>query len=233
MCGRYDCHEEFIRIVKSFGISKSSAASVESEYRPSYNIPPSRNILIAAADENGERHLQLCKWGLIPVWARATAIGDKMINARAETVAEKPAFRDAFNKNRCFIVANGFYEWRREGTAKFPVYVRLKSQEIMAFAGLYSLWKSPVGEDIYTAAIITTDANELLSAVHDRMPVILSPEKYDEWLNPNEKDKAKLLSLLRPYPSDEMEYYDVTLYVNRPEHDSPDVIEPLNMSEKG
>jgi putative SOS response-associated peptidase YedK len=157
-------------------------------------------------------------------------MGSKIINARAETVAEKTAFRDAFRKNRCLVVANGFFEWRREGIAKFPVYVRLKSKEPIVFAGLYSYGKSPESEGICTAAIITTDANDLLSAVHDRMPVILPTEKYDEWLNPNEKDKAKLLDLLKPYPSEKIEYYDVTLYVNKPEHDSPDVIEPMKRS---
>lgn len=226
MCGRVDCHIEFTKIVKSFGISKSSAAFVESTYHPSFNIPPGRNILIITADEQGGRQLESAQWGLIPVWAKEPAIGYKMINARAETVAEKPSFRDAFKHNRCLVIANGFYEWRKEGLAKFPVYIRLKSQEPLAFAGLYSRWKSHSGEDICTCTIITTEANELLQTVHDRMPVILPANKYDEWLDPKEKDKAKLQALLPPYPSDEMEYFDVSLQVNSPGHDSPELIVP-------
>ncbi len=226
MCGRCDCHSEFIHIVRSFGISKT-LADVESAYHPGYNIPPGRNMLIVTADDNGERQLELAKWGLIPAWAKDPTIGYKMINARAETVAEKPSFRDSFKKHRCLFIADGFFEWRHEGHSKFPVYINLKSGEPLAFAGLYSRWKSPEGEEITTCTIITTEANELLKPVHDRMPVILPADKYDEWLNSKEKDKAKLLALLKPYPSDEMEYYDVTLYANKPEFERLDVIERM------
>jgi putative SOS response-associated peptidase YedK len=227
MCGRVECHIEFSKIVQSFGISKSSAAAVESAYHPSYNIAPSRNILIVTADERGERHLESAIWGLIPVWAKDPAIGHKMINARAETVAEKPSFRDSFKRHRCLIVANGFFEWRHEGLAKFPVYIRLKSQEPLAFAGLYSRWRYPEGEEICTCTIITTEANEVLQAVHDRMPVILPADQYDLWLDPKMKDKDKLLPLLKPYPSEEIEFYEVSLYVNKPGNDSPELIEAV------
>lgn len=230
MCGRFSCHDEFIKIVKSFGISKSSAAAIESAYHPSYNIAPTRNILVITADRAGNRHLKMCRWGFVPSWAKDS--GRAMINAKAETIAEKPAFREAFNENRCIIVANSFFEWRKEGTAKLPINIRLKSGEMLGFAGLYSQWKSPEGEEICTCAIITTKANELLSAVHDRMPAILPPERYDEWLHPKEKDKLKLLDLLAPYASEPLEYYDVSLYVNKPEHDSPTLVEPMDKAKR-
>ena len=228
MCGRFDCHSEFIKIVKSFGVSKASAAAVEPAYTPSYNIAPSRNILIITADEQGERHLEESKWGFVPEWAKDAASSYKTINARAETVADKPSYSDAFKNKRCLVIANGFFEWKQLGHAKFPVYIRLKSEEPLAFAGLHSRWKSPQGEEISTCAIITTEANELLRAVHDRMPVILPPESYDLWLNPKIKDRDQLLPLLKPYPSDEMEYFEVTMYVNKPGHDTADVIVPVS-----
>jgi len=227
MCGRFDCHAEFINIVRSFGASKSSASVIEPDYHPSYNISPSRNVLIVTM-QDGDRHLQFAKWGLIPSWAKDPSIGFKMINARAETVSEKPSFKDSFKKHRCLIVADGFFEWRKAGLAKFPVYIRLKSKEPIGFAGLYSHWRAPNGEDICTCAIITTEVNGILSSIHDRMPAIIPIDQYGTWLDPKITEITRLMPLLQPYPSKEMEFYDVTLLVNNPSHDSPDIIEPGN-----
>ena len=154
-------------------------------------------------------------------------MGFKMINARAESVADKPAFKDAFRNQRCLVIADGFYEWVLEGKVKQPVYIRLKSHTPVGFAGLYSVWRSPEGEDIRTCTIITTDANDLLRPIHDRMPVIILKDKEDLWLDPKTTEKEKLLPLLTPYPSDEMEFYRVSPVMNKPEHDVPEVIRPI------
>jgi len=219
MCGRFDLHSEPAVLLKEFRIDHAGV-----DYRPSYNIAPSRNIVIVKDD--GKRYLSQCRWGFIPSWAEDSNIGYKMINARAETVAEKPAFREAFRRHRCLVVADGFYEWRRVGKQRQPVYVRLKSQKPIGFAGLYNTWTSPEGEAICTCAIITTDANDLLNPIHDRMPAIIPKDKEDLWLDPNVREKEKLAPLLSPYPSQEIEIYDVSPIMNSPAFDSPENIIP-------
>jgi putative SOS response-associated peptidase YedK len=154
-------------------------------------------------------------------------MGFKMINARAESVADKPAFKDAFRNQRCLVVADGFYEWVLEGKVKQPVYIRLKSHTPVGFAGLYSVWRSPEGENICTCTIITTDANDLLRPIHDRMPVIIPKDKEDLWLDPKTTEKEILLPLLTPYPSDEMEFYRVSPIMNKPEKDASEMIRPI------
>jgi putative SOS response-associated peptidase YedK len=220
MCGRFDLHSDRAVLVKVFKIDHFAI-----EYHPSFNIPPSRQIVIVADD--GKRHLLQCRWGFLPSWAKDPKVAFNMINARAETVAEKPAFKDAFRRQRCLVVADGFFEWRREDKLKMPVYIRLKSQRPMGFAGLYNTWKSPEGEPICTCSIITTEANELLSPIHDRMPAIIPEDKDDLWLDPDISDKERLMQLLRPYPAGEMEFYEVSPMVNKPEYDSPDLIKPV------
>ncbi len=223
MCGRFDCHAELITIIKEFKIDRSAV-----DYHPSYNIAPTRQIVTVKDD--GTRHLAQCRWGFIPSWADDLKIGYKMINARSETVAVKPTFRDAFKNHRCLVVANGFFEWRAVGKSKIPVYIRLKSHQLIGFAGLYNAWKSPAGEDICTCAIITTSANDLLRPVHDRMPCIIPKDKEDSWLDPKINEKDVLMSLLKPYPSDQMEYYEVSPIINKPGHDAPEVIQPVKES---
>jgi putative SOS response-associated peptidase YedK len=150
-----------------------------------------------------------------------------MINARSETVAEKPAFRSAFKKKRCLVIADGFYEWKTEGKRKFPMYIRLKSKEPFGFAGLYNVWKAPDGNQICTCTIITTEANEAVKPIHDRMPVILPRDKEDIWINPATEDKEMLVGILKPYPSEEMEAYEVSTKVNFPQHNTSSNIKPL------
>ena len=220
MCGRFEIHNTLEIIAKVFGID-----AITFDYQPSYNIAPSQDILLVVND--GKRRLVRSRWGLVPSWSKELSAGYKMINARAESVADKPSFRQAFQNQRCLVVADGFYEWKKEGTRKRPFYIRLKSGKPIGFAGLYNVWKSPEGEQICTSTIITTDANEIVQPLHDRMPVIASPDSYDLWLDPNIHDKALLQNILRAYPSEELEVYEVTPKVNSPKNNAPKNIQKI------
>jgi putative SOS response-associated peptidase YedK len=220
MCGRFVLCSPAITIIEEFRVDKTTV-----EYIPSYNIAPTQNIVIVKKD--GTRILTNCKWGFIPSWAKDPGMAHCMINARAESIADKPAFLDAFKRQRCLVIADGFYEWRKEGKAKIPVYIRLRSGKPFGFAGLYSIWTSPEGEEICTCTIITTDANELLASIHDRMPAVISKDNYDMWLDPDEHDTKKLLSLLKPYDPHELELFTVSQRVNSPSQNSPDLIKPV------
>jgi putative SOS response-associated peptidase YedK len=168
-----------------------------------------------------------CRWGFIPPSAKDEKVGYKMINARAETVATVPAFRSAFQNQRCLVVADGFYEWKKEEGRKIPFYIRRKSGKPFGFAGLFNIWTSPEGEDICTSTIITTDANELLFPIHDRMPAIIPEDRQDRWLDPTIHDRKVLIGLLEPYPPEELDMYEVSPRVNSPAYDSSDSIKPL------
>ncbi|MBI5739789.1 MAG: SOS response-associated peptidase [Nitrospirae bacterium] len=218
MCGRFVLCSPAKTIIEEFRVDKSHL-----EYIPSYNIAPTRKIVIVRKDRT--RILTQCRWGFVPSWAKDPGIGNSMIHARAETVADKPAFRDAFKNQRCLVVADGFYEWKK-GKTKTPVYIRLKSARPFGFAGLYNVWTSPEGEEICTCTIITTEPNEIVSSMHDRMPAIISRDDYDCWLDPDSYDREKLMSLLRPYSPDEMEWYSVSKKVNSAAYDAPDNILP-------
>jgi len=220
MCGRFEIHSAIELIAKIFGIHEWDI-----EYLPSYNIAPSQDILLVVND--GKRRLVKSRWGFVPSWSKELSAGYKMINARAESVADKPSFRQAFQNQRCLVVADGFYEWKKEGTTKRPFYIRLKSGKPLGFAGLYNVWKSPEGEQICTSTIITTDANELLQPLHDRMPVITPPNAYDIWLDPTIHDKALLQAVLKPYASDALDTYEVTPKVNSPKNNSPENIQRI------
>ena len=220
MCGR------FVRITPIPVIAeKFKAKQIFADLTPSYNIAPSQEIVII--NDEGMRQLIQCTWGFIPSWAKDPSIGNKMINARSETVAEKPAFRSAFKKKRCLVIADGFYEWRTEGKRKFPMYIRLKSGEPFGFAGLYNVWTSPDGEKTCTCTIITTEANEVVKPIHDRMPVILPRDKEDIWINPALEDREILLAVLKPYPPEDMVAYEVSARVNSPQFDNPSNIKPI------
>ncbi len=223
MCGRFSLSANLTTIAQRFGVRTATAESAA--WTPSYNIPPTKTVVVVGDD--GARYLTEMRWGLIPSWAKDPTIGNRMINARAETLAVKPAFRAAIRKRRCLVVADGFYEWQKQGRGKQPVYIVLKSRGPFGFAGLWDTWTSPDGEEMKTCTIITTEANELLKPVHDRMPVILSREAEPIWLDPTIQDPAHLLSLLKPYPAEEMEFYPVSRAVNSPKNDSLDCILPL------
>lgn len=221
MCGRFTLTTNLGVIAKRFGVSRFLE---EVDHAPRYNVAPTQTVIVV--NDDGTRHLAQMRWGLIPSWAKDPAIGNRMINARAETIATKPAFRAGFRKRRCVIPADGFYEWRPLGRRKQPTYIALKSREPFGFAGLWESWTSQEGEEIKSCTIITTEANELLKPIH-RMPVILTREAETIWLDPSIEEPAKLLPLLKRYPAAKMEYYAVSTWVNNPAHDSQVCIEAV------
>jgi putative SOS response-associated peptidase YedK len=224
MCGRFTFAVDLEELRATF-----PWLNVTGQVTPRYNIAPTQEV--PAVVNNGLATLSFLRWGLIPSWAKDMQIGDRMINARAETLAGKSSFRSAYRQRRCLILASGFYEWRKEPAAgekvrKTPMYIRLKSGKPFAFAGLWESWKPPEGEPILSCTIITTEANELLASVHDRMPVILPPEAYQLWLDPAEHQPEELNELLKPYPASEMEVYAVSPLVNDPRNDVPACLTP-------
>jgi putative SOS response-associated peptidase YedK len=220
MCGRYTLATSTKVLVERFGLATEAP-----DLRPRFNIAPGQGVAVVA--NRPERKLELFLWGLIPSWAKDPAIGNRMINARAETLAEKPSFRDALKRRRCLVLADGFFEWRKEGKQKTPVYVRLRSGEPFAFAGLWETWRPPDDDEIRSCTIVTTDANGLIALIHDRMPVILPPAKYAAWLDPRPCESRELQGLLRPFPDELMEAYPVSRLVNSPANDHPECIEPV------
>jgi putative SOS response-associated peptidase YedK len=224
MCGRYTLKTPGTQVATLFGLAE------EPSLTPRYNIAPTQAVpvvrVLRANPETKGRELVPLRWGLVPPWADDPSVGNRLINARAETVAGKPSFRGAFRHRRCLIPADGFYEWRKEGAKKQPVYVRRKDGQPFAFAGLWEEWERE-GEVIESCAIITTEANDLMAEFHDRMPVIVRPKDYGLWLDPQVQDPALLEPLLRPYPGGEMEVYPVGRLVNDPRHEDPKCVEPL------
>ena len=170
----------------------------------------------------------MMRWGLVPFWAKEPSIGYKMINAKSETLTEKPSFRKPFKEKRCLVLADGFYEWEKtDKKNKVPYRFVLKNRQPFAFAGLWDVWKTPEGDTLLSFTIITTRANELMERIHDRMPVILNEKDEAKWLDPEFKDTDKLSSLLQPYPSEQMVAYKVSTIVNSPKNDTPSCIEPV------
>jgi putative SOS response-associated peptidase YedK len=219
MCGRFTLFEADTILSKEFG------APILFDLKPRYNIAPSQPILAARVSPKNGREFALLRWGLIPSWAKDASIGNRMINARAETVAEKPSFRNAFRHRRCLVPMNGFFEWSKRGVLKQPHFIALSDKRVMAVAGLWERWegRSPEegqeGSPIESCTLLTTEANELIAPMHDRMPVIVAPENYELWLNPSGQDLAALRPLLAPYPPGEMFARPVSLRVNNPSFD--------------
>jgi putative SOS response-associated peptidase YedK len=201
--------------------------NVPDELRPRFNIAPTQPVAVVANDSKNK--LDFFTWGLIPSWAKDLEIGSRMINARSESLAEKPSFRSAFRRRRCLVLADGFYEWRQEGQSKVktPLYIQLKSKQPFGFAGLWENWNAPDGSHILSCTIITTAANELIQTFHHRMPVILPEYSYQTWLSPQEFEPRQLEPLLLPYPPGEMLAYPVSRLVNSPANDSPQCILPV------
>jgi putative SOS response-associated peptidase YedK len=221
MCGRYTQTTDLETLQRRFEFD-SGGVTLE----PRYNLAPGQEAPVVV--EEGAKVLKPMRWGLVPYWAKEASIGYKMINARAETLAEKSSFKKSFRERRCLVLADGFYEWcklkgKRTGV---PMRFILKSREPFAFAGLWDAWKRPEGDVLLSFTIITTGANELLRSVHDRMPVILRPQDEDKWLDPDLKNIDHLVPLLMPYPSDMMEGYEVSTLVNSPKNDVPECILP-------
>ncbi len=251
MCGRFTLTDPDQDLAVQFNLPEIP------DMKPRYNIAPTQAVAairiappaVAAPrpsrdDASSETaytglELALLHWGLIPFWAKDPKIGARMINARSETAAEKPAFRAAFRRRRCLIAADGFYEWQKVEQGKQPFYIRLRDGRPFAFAGLWEYWKEPnnpsdpsrKGAIIESCTLLTTEPNDLLRPLHNRMPVILHPRDYDLWLDPRVQDTVRLQSLLRAYPPEEMEAFPVSRLVNRPGNDDPRCIEPLAESD--
>ncbi len=220
MCGRFVLMTPGKDLAERFGLEE--IAGLE----PHYNIAPTQMVAVIRVDRDTlQRRLVHVKWGLVPSWAKDPAMGNNLINARSESAAEKPAFRSAFRFRRCLVLADGFYQWKKEKIGKQPYLFKMADGSAFAFAGLWESWKSPEGETIESCTLLTTDANEIMAPIHDRMPVILKPEDYDLWLDPKVRDVNLLKSLLRPYPSEEMIVQPVSPKVNKATYDAPDCVE--------
>ena len=204
MCVRFTMTDPIEQILERYYASIADGF----EYRPNYNAAPMQHIPTIIGSKDGNR-LGSLRWGLVPVWAKDDKIGNKMINARAETLAEKPAFKRLISSKRCIIPTNGFYEWRKEGTAKQPMRILMKDDRLFSLAGLYDTWTDPDGNKLSTCTIITTEPNSLMEDIHNRMPVILRSEDEAEWLGRDNDDVQTLLGLLKPYQAAEMRAYEV------------------------
>ena len=219
MCGRYELHTHPVALALAFGLKVPPALL------PRYNIAPTQEVPVIRQSTAGERELAFVRWGLVPRWAKDPSIGTRMINARAETLAEKPSFRIALQKHRCLIPADGFYEWKQTASGtKQPIHIGMKDGSTFAFAGLAERWLSPEGEMLDTCTIVTTRANAMLSVMQDRMPAIVDPSHYDRWLDVANPDVAEILV---PYPADSMRWYPVSTRVNAVRNDDPRLIEAM------
>jgi len=218
MCGRYTLTADGETVRTAYGL-----ADAPFDYRPRYNIAPMQDVLVVANGRHGRR-AGIMRWGLVPAWADDPQDGARMINARSETVAERSAFRDAFERRRCLIPADGFYEWRTAGNTKIPMRITLGEQPF-AFAGLWERWQKGDAAPLYTCSILTTTPAAAIASIHDRMPVLLRPEQYELWLDPA-ADPETLQSLLQPYAGPELQAYVVSTLVNKVENDGPECIAP-------
>jgi putative SOS response-associated peptidase YedK len=225
MCGRYELHSQPAAIALSFGLAQVPV------WQARYNIAPMTEVPVVRVNAAGVRELVRMRWGLVPRWAKDPSIGAKMINARGETIAEKPTFRTAYRRHRCLLPTDGFYEWARAGSAqnarKQPMHIGMRDGAPFGLAGLFERWLNAEGQRLDSCTIVTTHANELLRPVHDRMPVIVAPEHYARWLDPSNADPVDLIA---PFPSEAMACYPVSTRVNNVRNDESALIEPLELS---
>ncbi len=220
MCGRYSLIADIGALQERFAFNGS-----ELTHAPRYNIAPTQ-MALTVTNGSGRRGSYM-RWGLIPSWAKSASVGSRMINARAETIAERPSFRTAFQRRRCLVLADGFYEWQRKGSSKRPMRIVMASRGPFAFAGLWDAWRNPNGEVVRSCTIITTGANDLLSPIHDRMPVILPREMESLWLDEDTEDLAALAKMLIPYSAVAMQAYEVSSSVNSPRNNDASLIIPV------
>ena len=223
MCGRYSLIADIGVLAERFEFDGAHL-----DHAPRYNVAPTQ-MALTVTNGNGSSASYM-RWGLIPSWAKSASMGSRMINARAETVAERPSFRTAFQRRRCLVLADGFYEWQRRGSSRRPMRITMASGEPFAFAGLWDVWRDPGSEVVRSCAIITTEANELLSPIHDRMPVIVSRELEALWLNHDLQDPAVLGDILAPYPANAMDVFEVSNLVNSPANDGPELVVPVRQT---
>lgn len=214
MCGRFTLFADYDEILERFDVD---VAFDEENYFPNFNVAPSQSIISIINDGNSNR-LGSLRWGLIPGWAKDEKVGYKMINARSETVNEKPSYRHAFLKKRCIIPMDSFYEWKVKENGKVPMRIKMKSDEIFGVAGLWEAWKNSNGQTIHSCTILTTEANSLVKDIHDRMPVIFTRKNEKKWLNPSLQEKETLKSMLVPFDAALMDAYPVSSEVNSPKN---------------
>jgi putative SOS response-associated peptidase YedK len=219
MCGRFVLTADPNLIQQSFNLS-----AMPSMMEARYNIAPTQPVAVITNEHSDE--LTFMKWGLIPSWSKDTSAAAKMINARSETAAEKPAFRAAFRRRRCIIPTDGFYEWQQQTNDKIPMFIHQKDQALFGMAGLWEVWHSPDGDEIRSCTILTTEANDFMKSFHHRMPVILHPDDYAFWLSSTEQPPPALQALMKPYAA-ELKAYSVSKAVNRVSNDLPTLIEPF------
>jgi len=221
MCGRFVLKDNIKTLSKNFDFDQDDDVLFE----PKYNITPGQNAPIIIKEET--RKCAIMRWGLVPSWSNDPLIGFQMINARSETVAQKPSFKNSLRKRRCIVPSNGFYEWKKlDNKTKTPYYIKMKNNKPFGFAGLWDTWNKD-GANLTTFTIITTSPNELIKPIHDRMPVILKKEDEDLWLNPDIQNSDKILHLLKPFSSDDMETYEISTYVNNPRNEGEKCIVPV------
>ncbi|MGM7703317.1 SOS response-associated peptidase [Pseudalkalibacillus sp. Hm43] len=223
MCGRFTLTAEIDLLMDWFDIDEFAPGF---DLQPRYNIAPSQDIVAIVSNE-GKRRAGFLKWGLIPFWAKDPSIAYKMINARAETVPEKPSFKHAFKRRRCIIPADGFYEWKKEGKQKQPKYIKMKNDKPFGFAGLWEKWKDEQGNPVHTCTILTTEPNDLMEDIHNRMPVILPKDDYSKWLEWDGEQEA-LVDMMQPFEASDMMAYNVSTIVNSPRNEVPECIEELS-----
>ena len=224
MCGRFVQYSDPEIYASQFDLDNVCEAT------PRYNVAPAQPVLAIRQSDEGKRALVRLRWGLVPAWSKGPDSRYSMINARAETVKSKPAYRNAFKHRRCLIPAEGFYEWKAGKDGKTPFLIRLAGGEPFAMAGLWERWQAPEGDSIESCTIIVTDANNLVRAIHDRMPVILQREDFAAWLDPANQDGDGLLAMLKPADPAPWTLYPVSRQVNSPRNDSPELLEPVDVA---
>ena len=222
MCGRFTLRSPASVAAEHFAVFEMPP------FVPRFNVAPSQPVaVVRQTSEQPGRELVWLRWGLVPGWAKDPAVGNRMINARSETVAGKPAFRAAMRRRRCLVAADGFYEWQRTGKRKQPYFIHMRDDRPFAFASLWESWEGPDHSYLESCTILTTEPNDLMRPIHDRMPVILAPDDYAQWLDTKLQDPEPLLPLLKPYPDDEMAAHPISTLVNSPRNDTAKCIEPL------
>ena len=230
MCGRFTLRTPANQLAGQFRLETMP------DLQPRYNISPTQAVpIVRTTKEAPRRQMTFARWGLVPSWAKDLAMGSRMINARGETVADKPSFRTAFRRRRCLVAADGYYEWTKTGGRKQPYYIRFRDESPFAFAGLWETWRGPkddpLDEPLETCTIITTESSESIRHIHDRMPVILDPESYEMWMDPELCEPGPILPLLRPSAADDMIVDPVSTHVNKPTNEDSACIEPIKLSE--
>jgi putative SOS response-associated peptidase YedK len=225
MCGRFTLRTPARDLVEIFELLR------EPELTPRYNIAPTQNVAVIRQDGKS-RELSLMRWGLVPSWSKDPKAGPPLINARSETIATKPSFRTAFKRRRCLIPADGFYEWQKQSDSKtkIPHYIRMAKDRAFAFAGLWETWHGGNGSELESCTIVTTEANDLMRPLHDRMPVVLPEENFAQWLDPKNENVPELEALLRPYAPSEMTAFPISTLVNSPRNERPECILPASIS---